>query len=161
MAEAKVVLELDTTELESIGMRQLYSSSGIDTTLDVGGSDSEVGSSAQKLAWWWLSLLYDSHHDNKCTWEGHILYHNLLPLLTTSTASTPTPRPAWPPLPLPIEVTKADLSQEGNVAVLQSNKVACLSLSKTSLNEGRSLLTKSCDFTRSKVIGKLERTTCI
>ena len=50
MAEAKVVLELDTTELESIGMRQLYSSSGIDTTLDVGGSDSEVGSSAQKLA---------------------------------------------------------------------------------------------------------------
>ena len=73
--------------------------------------------------------------------------------------------PSWPPLLLPINEAKAELSpednvlvlEEGNVAVLESYNVAYLSQPKTSLNEGRSLLAKICDFISSKILGKLDR----
>ena len=68
-------------------------------------------------------------------------------------------------------MVKADLSPEGNAlvleeekgAVLESDNVACQSLPKTSLNEGRSGVTKICDFTGFKLLGNLERkrATCI
>ena len=40
---AKVAVESDPTKLECKDKRRLYSSSGIETTLDVGGSDCEGG----------------------------------------------------------------------------------------------------------------------
>ena len=50
------------------------------------------------------------------------------------------------PLKLPLEVTKADLSLEGNVTVLESDNEVCLSLPKASLKEGRSFLSKICSY---------------
>ena len=47
---AKVAVELDPTELECIGRMQWFSSLGIETTLDDGGSDCEGCSSIWKLA---------------------------------------------------------------------------------------------------------------
>ena len=68
-------------------------------------------------------------------------------------------------------MVKADLSLEGNGSVLEEEKwsvlesdnVACQSLPKTSLNEGRSGRAKICDFTEFKLLGNLERkrATCI
>ena len=58
-------------------------------------------------------LLYDSHHDNKCTYKAHVLYHNPLvhyhnPLVTTSTTTSITPHISG----------KEDLSPEGSASVL-------------------------------------------
>ena len=68
-------------------------------------------------------------------------------------------------------MVKADLSPEGNASVLdeekwsvlKSDNVACQSLPKTSLNEGRFGLAKIFDFTGFKLLGNLERkrATCI
>jgi len=68
-------------------------------------------------------------------------------------------------------VVKADLSPEGNASileeekgvVLESDNVACQSLPKTSLNEGRFGLAKICDFIVFKLLGNPERkrATCI
>ena len=53
--------------------------------------------------------------------------------------------------------------EEGNVVVLELDNVACQSLPKTSLNEGRFRLAKICDFTGFKHLGNLKRkrATCI
>ena len=60
-------------------------------------------------------------------------------------------------------MANVDLSPEGSAsvlgegAVLESDNVACLSLPKTSLNEGRSGLAKIWDFTGFKLLGNPER----
>ena len=56
---AKIAIEPDPTEVECKDKMWLYSSLGIETTLDVGGSDCEGGSSTWKLAWWAKGLPYN------------------------------------------------------------------------------------------------------
>ena len=83
---AKVAVELDPTELECKDKRRLYSSSGIETTLDVGGSGCEGDSSTWKLGWWAEGLPYNSQQKVYCM--------NLtmtISALTKTTSSTMTP----------------------------------------------------------------------
>ena len=57
----------------------------------------------------------------------------------------------------------ASIFEEEKGSVLESDNVACQSLPKTLLNEGRSRLAKICDFTGFKLLGNPERkqATCI
>ena len=69
---AKVAVESDPTKLECKDKRRLYSSSGIETTLDVGGSDCEGGFSTWKLALWAEGLPYNSQQKSN-------VWFNLIP----------------------------------------------------------------------------------